>query len=97
MNSSSQCVPPNVVGGKELVAKRSAVSEDGKLRRTPIHDVLFRPTRPVPHEDGHVTEVARASWDTIGGPIVQVHLTTTFPVGTGLGACTSEAPTASSS
>jgi dTDP-4-dehydrorhamnose 3,5-epimerase len=79
MNSSSQCVPPNVVGGKELVAKRSAVSEDGKLRRTPIHDVLFRPTRPVPHEDGHVTEVARASWDTIGGPIVQVHLTTTFP------------------
>jgi dTDP-4-dehydrorhamnose 3,5-epimerase len=79
MNSSSQCVPPNVVGGKELVAKRSAVNEDGKLRRTPIHDVLFRPTRPVPHEDGHVTEVARASWDIIGGPIVQVHLTTTFP------------------
>jgi hypothetical protein len=22
--------------------------------------VVFRPTRPVPHEDGHVTEVTRA-------------------------------------
>jgi dTDP-4-dehydrorhamnose 3,5-epimerase len=61
------------------VAKQSAVDEQGKLNRTPIHDVVFRPTRPVPHEDGHVTEVARASWDIIGGPVVQVHLTTTFP------------------
>jgi hypothetical protein len=25
-------------------------------------DVSFRPTRPVPHEDGVVTEVARASF-----------------------------------
>ena len=48
------------------------------FRRTPIHDV-FRPTRPVPHEDGYVSEVARASWDVLGGPIVQVHLTTTLP------------------
>jgi hypothetical protein len=71
--------PPNVVGGQELLAKQSAVDEQGKLKRTPIHDVVVRPTRPVPHEDGHVTEVARASWDNIGGPVVQVHLTTTFP------------------
>jgi glycosyltransferase involved in cell wall biosynthesis len=71
--------PLNVVGAEELVAKQSAVNEQGKLRRTPIHDVLFRPTRPVPHEDGYVTEVGRASWDIIGGPIVQVHLTTTLP------------------
>ena len=69
---------PNVVGGEELVAKQSAVNEQGKLRLTPIHDLVFRPTRAVPHEDGHVTEVARASWDIIGGPVVQVHLTTTF-------------------
>jgi dTDP-4-dehydrorhamnose 3,5-epimerase len=79
MNSMPLRGPPNVVGGQELVAKQSAVDEQGKLNRTPIHDVVFRPTRPVPHEDGHVTEVARASWDIIGGPIVQVHLTTTFP------------------
>lgn len=79
MTSIPQCNPPNVVGGKELVAKQSAVDEQGKLGRTLIHDVVFRPTRPVPHEDGHVTEVARASWDIIGGPIVQVHLTTTLP------------------
>ena len=70
---------PNVVGGKELIAKQSAVSEQGKLRLAPIHGVVFRPARPVPHEDGHVTEVARASWDIIGGPVVQVHLTTTLP------------------
>jgi len=79
MSSMPQRDPPNVVGGKELLAKQSAVNEQGKLRQTPIHDVVFRPTRPVPHEDGHVTEVARAGWDIIGEPIVQVHLTTTFP------------------
>ncbi len=71
--------PPNVVGGEQLVAKPSAVDAQGKLRRTAIHDVVFRPTRPVPHEDGHVIEVARASWDMIGEPIVQVHVTTTLP------------------
>ncbi len=70
---------PDVLGWDELAAKQSAVDAQGGLRRTPIHDVVFRPTRPVPHEDGHVTEVARADWDQIGGPIVQVHLTTTLP------------------
>jgi dTDP-4-dehydrorhamnose 3,5-epimerase len=79
MNCTSQGDAPNVVGSQELVAKKSAVDEQGQLMRTPIRDVIFRPTRPVPHEDGHVTEVARASWDIIGGPIVQVHVTTTFP------------------
>ena len=70
---------PNVIGGQELVAKQSAVDAQGKLKWTPIHDVAFRPTRPVPHEDGHVSEVARVGWDVVGGPIVQVHLTTTLP------------------
>ena len=69
---------PQIIGGEELVAKQSAVNEQGKLRSTLIHDLKFRPTRPVPHEDGHVAEVARASWDIIGGPVVQVHTTTTF-------------------
>ena len=68
-----------VIGGSELVAKASAVDANGDLRLEPIHDLVFRPTRPVPHEDGHVTEVARASWDIIGGPVVQVHITTTLP------------------
>ena len=72
-------VPPNVVGGKELAAKRSAVNEYGNFRRNSDSRCGFCPTRPVPHEDGHVTEVARVSWDIIGEPIVQVHLTTTFP------------------
>ncbi len=33
----------------------------------------------MPHEDGHVTEVARASWEILGAPLVQVHITTTLP------------------
>jgi dTDP-4-dehydrorhamnose 3,5-epimerase len=70
---------PDVVGGEELVAKQSAVDAQGALRAVPIAGVVFRPTRPVPHEDGHVTEVARATWDVLGEPIVQVHLTTTLP------------------
>src|SRR4051794_35892531 len=69
---------PDVIGGEELVAKQSAVNAQGKLRAAMIHDVVFRPTRPVPHEDGHLSEVARANWDMIAGPVVQVHLTTTF-------------------
>lgn len=67
-----------IVGMEELLAKQSAVDEAGKLRGAPIEGVTFRPCRPVPHEDGHVTEVARASWDIIKAPIVQVHITTTF-------------------
>src|SRR5437868_10916650 len=70
---------PAVIGGEELVAKQSAVDEQGGLRGIPIRDVSFRPTRPVAHEDGHVAEVARANWDIVGGPIVQVHITTTLP------------------
>jgi dTDP-4-dehydrorhamnose 3,5-epimerase len=70
---------PNVVGADELLAKRSDVDAQGRLRADPIAGVVFRPTRPVPHEDGHVTEVARASWDILGEPLVQVHTTTTLP------------------
>jgi dTDP-4-dehydrorhamnose 3,5-epimerase len=69
---------PEVLGGAELVAKRSAVNARGELKRVPIEGVLFRPARPVPHEDGHVTEVARASWEILGKPVMQVHITTTF-------------------
>ena len=67
------------MGGQLLAAKQSAVDEKGGAKRTAIHGVLFRPTRPVPHDDGHLTEVAKTSWDIIGEPIVQVHLTTTLP------------------
>ncbi|HZP18864.1 MAG TPA: dTDP-4-dehydrorhamnose 3,5-epimerase family protein [Bauldia sp.] len=70
---------PAVIGGEELVAKHSAVTAAGALKAELIHDVVFRPTRPVPHEDGHVAEVARAAWPEVGGPVVQVHTTTTFP------------------
>jgi dTDP-4-dehydrorhamnose 3,5-epimerase len=69
---------PNVVGIEALVAKQSAVDVEGRLRCSLLAGVQFRPTRPVPHEDGHVTEVARTSWDALANPIVQVHTTTTF-------------------
>jgi dTDP-4-dehydrorhamnose 3,5-epimerase len=70
---------PNVTGSAELLAKKSAVNKDGQLRLLPVEGVLFRPTRPVPHEDGFLTEVARASWDMMTDlPVTQVHITTTF-------------------
>jgi dTDP-4-dehydrorhamnose 3,5-epimerase len=69
---------PNVIGAEELAAKRSAVDCRGNLHVSPLDGLAFRPTRPIPHEDGHVTEVARADWELLGGPLSQVHITTTF-------------------
>ncbi|HUW02298.1 MAG TPA: dTDP-4-dehydrorhamnose 3,5-epimerase family protein [Acidimicrobiales bacterium] len=66
-------------GREALVAKQSAVNADGALRQDPIDGLRFRPTRPVPHEDGTVAEVARDRWDEIDLPILQVHVTTTLP------------------
>jgi dTDP-4-dehydrorhamnose 3,5-epimerase len=51
----------DVIGVDELLAKKSAVDQSGNLRNQPIEGVIFRTTRPVPHQEGHVTEVARAS------------------------------------
>ena len=70
---------PQIAGWDELVEKHSAVDREGRWRADPIEGLRFRPTRPVPHEDGVVTEVARASWSEIELPIVQVHVTTTQP------------------
>lgn len=62
-----------------LLAKQSAVDERGHLRQALIDGVHFRPTRPVPHEDGTLAEVARVGWHELEHPIVQVHVTTTEP------------------
>ena len=70
---------PDVIGAVQTQAKHSAVDSHGRVRQVQVHDVTLRMMRPVPHDDGHVTEVARASWDTITAPIVQVHTTTTLP------------------
>lgn len=69
---------PDVIGAESLAAKHSSVDSGGNLHVSPLAGVAFRPTRPVPHEDGHVTEVARADWKLFGGPLQQVHITTTF-------------------
>jgi dTDP-4-dehydrorhamnose 3,5-epimerase len=68
-----------VAGMEQLVAKHSAVDVQGHLRQDPIDGLRFRPVRPVPHEDGVVSEVARSKWPEIDLPVVQVHITTTLP------------------
>ena len=72
-------VSGRVVGLDQLTAKRSAVAADGAPLEDMIEGVRFRPTRPVPHEDGTLAEVARMAWDEVSDPIVQVHVTTTLP------------------
>jgi dTDP-4-dehydrorhamnose 3,5-epimerase len=68
-----------LLGQSELTAKRSAVDRHGTLISAPIDGVRFRAARPVPHEDGYLTEVVRDDWAIVDAPIVQVHVTTTFP------------------
>jgi dTDP-4-dehydrorhamnose 3,5-epimerase len=59
-------------------SKHSAVDAAGRLKVDLIDGLRFRPTRPVPHEDGHVIEIARTDWDICDHPVVQVHMTTTY-------------------
>jgi len=70
---------PDVTGAEHLLAKHSAVDRSGGHRQALLSGVVMRRTRPVPHEDGHLTEVARTDWQDIVNPIVQVHVTTTLP------------------
>lgn len=66
-------------GRDALTAKSSAVDAGGRLKHLSIEGVRFQPVRPVPHEDGHLVEVARTDWPLLESPIVQVHITTTLP------------------
>jgi dTDP-4-dehydrorhamnose 3,5-epimerase len=68
----------SVVGREALVPKRSAVDGSGRPLGDRIDGLIFRPVRPVPHEDGTLVEIARAEWPELSLPIVQVHLTTTL-------------------
>ncbi len=70
---------PDLDGAAVLAPKHSAVDAAGELRLSAIDGVRFRPVRPVPHEDGTLAEIARASWPEVDLPIVQVHVTTTLP------------------
>lgn len=68
-----------IVGFDALRGKQSAVDGRGDWKVDAIDGVRFRSTRPVPHEDGFVTEIARQGWDLLDAPIVQVHISTTLP------------------
>ncbi|HZS34555.1 MAG TPA: dTDP-4-dehydrorhamnose 3,5-epimerase family protein [Methylomirabilota bacterium] len=74
-----QAIPPEVEGLDVLVPKQSAVDHQGRLRHRPIEGLRFRTSRPVPHEDGTLTEIARTDWPEVDQPIVQTHVTTTLP------------------
>jgi len=67
----------NILGYSLLVQKQSAVDAKGQLQFRTIDGIQVRPARPVPHEDGLVTEVARRIWPEVDREIVQVHITTT--------------------
>jgi dTDP-4-dehydrorhamnose 3,5-epimerase len=68
-----------IAGAETLRDKHSAVDEAGGLRLELIEGLRFRAIRPVPHEDGHLMEIARTTWPEIDEPVVQVHMTTTLP------------------
>jgi dTDP-4-dehydrorhamnose 3,5-epimerase len=70
---------PNVIGAEALAQKHSVVDRGGEPSVPLIAGLRLRPTRPVPHRDGHVTEIARIDWDALDEPIVQVYMTTTLP------------------
>lgn len=70
---------PNVDGANVLRSKRSQVNSSGQWRTVPIEGLQFRPTRPVPHEDGTLTEIARRSWPEIDHEVVHIHVTSTLP------------------
>ena len=70
---------PSVKGNDALLSKHSAVDASGELRVKLIDGVRFRAVRPVLHEDGTLTEIARQAWPEIDLPIVQVHVTSTLP------------------
>ncbi len=74
-----QAIPPELEGLDVLVPKQSAVDHQGRLRQRPIEGLRFRASRPVPHEDGTLTEIARSDWPEVDQPIVQAHVTTTLP------------------
>jgi dTDP-4-dehydrorhamnose 3,5-epimerase len=72
-------VTSDVVGLDVLRAKSSAVDAGGRLSLEPIDGLQFRAVRPVPHEDGTLAEIVRTDWPEVDDPVLQVHLTTTYP------------------
>jgi len=68
-----------VKGIEQTVPKQSDVHADGDLRVDPIDGLRFHLMRPVAHDDGHLIEIARRTWEIVEQPIVQVHMTTTYP------------------
>jgi dTDP-4-dehydrorhamnose 3,5-epimerase len=68
-----------VEGFASASQRRSHTRADGSLRLDPIDGVRYRLTRPVSHDDGHLTEAFRPDWGMTEAPVAQVNLTVTFP------------------
>jgi dTDP-4-dehydrorhamnose 3,5-epimerase len=69
----------NIEGFAVASPRHSLTSADGSLRLDLIDGVQYKLTRPVSHQDGHLTEAFRADWRITDAPIVQVNVTVTFP------------------
>ncbi len=68
-----------IQGIEMLTKKQSAVNKSKDFSQTLIEGVNVKFIRPVPHDDGVVSEIARVDWEEVTSPIVHVHLTTTEP------------------
>jgi dTDP-4-dehydrorhamnose 3,5-epimerase len=68
-----------VSGINKLLKKQSAVGQNKLLKQPRIDGVELRFIRPVSHEDGTLSEIARVDWEEISKPIVHVHVSTTLP------------------
>ena len=68
-----------IFGIDKLHQKQSAVDKNKTLSQKLIDGVIVKNIRPVPHDDGVVSEIARVDWEEVTSPIVHVHLTTTEP------------------
>jgi dTDP-4-dehydrorhamnose 3,5-epimerase len=71
--------PAQILGSEHAVKRRSHITANGRLAVDLIDGLRYRRIQPVSHNDGHVTEIIQSTWDIAELPIVQVHLTTTFP------------------
>jgi dTDP-4-dehydrorhamnose 3,5-epimerase len=68
-----------VTGFASAAPVQSLTTMEGMPRQRLIEGVRFRPTRPVSHHSGHLTEVFRVDWKLSDTPVAQVNLTVTFP------------------
>jgi len=69
----------NTLGFEFAIKKKSLTTANGKPLIPLIEGLIFRPTGPVSHDKGYLTEIYRSDWGVTDFPLVQINSTTTFP------------------